>query len=124
MKTNKILATLWDYFLMTVGSIIFCMAWTSFIIPTGLASGGLTGFCTIIQYGTGLPVGISYPILNVLLLLFDVAVYGFHLFVKSGHLVVKSADLFLQYAHESLVFVNLGCYDFQVAKSAVDVFLR
>jgi hypothetical protein len=29
MKQNKILAVLWDYFLMTVGSIIFCMAWTS-----------------------------------------------------------------------------------------------
>ena len=65
MKSNKILATLWDYFLMTVGSVIFCMAWTSFVIPNGLASGGLTGLCTIIQYGTGIPVGLTYPVLNV-----------------------------------------------------------
>jgi len=39
MRTNKFLTTVWDYFLMTVGSLIFCMAWTSIIIPTGLASG-------------------------------------------------------------------------------------
>ena len=76
MKTNKILSTLWDYFLMTVGSVIFCMAWTSFLIPNGLSSGGLTGFCTIIQYGTGLPVGISYPVLNFLLLLLGFLVLG------------------------------------------------
>ena len=75
-KTNKVLGILWDYFLMTVGSIIFCMAWTSFIIPNGLASGGLTGLCTIIQYGTGIPVGITYPILNVVLLILGVLSLG------------------------------------------------
>ena len=76
MKSNKILATLWDYFLMTVGSVIFCMAWTSFVIPNGLASGGLTGFCTILQYGMGIPVGITYPILNVALLILGFLTLG------------------------------------------------
>ena len=71
MKTNKFLSVLWDYFLMTVGSLIFCMAWTSIIIPTGLASGGLTGLCTIIQYATGgaIPIGWTYPIINIGLLI-------------------------------------------------------
>ena len=94
MKTNKILATLWDYFLMTVGSIIFCMAWTSFIIPNGLASGGLTGFCTIIQYGTGLPVGISYPILNVLLLLLGFLVLGKGFGFKTIYVIILTSVLF------------------------------
>lgn len=69
MNTNKLLTTIWDYFLMTLGSVIFCMAWTSFLIPNGLASGGLTGLCTIIQYGTGIPVGWTYPIINIILLI-------------------------------------------------------
>ena len=94
MKTNKILATLWDYFLMTVGSIIFCMAWTSFIIPNGLASGGLTGFCTIIQYGTGLPVGISYPVLNFLLLLLGFLVLGKGFGVKTIYVIILTSVLF------------------------------
>ena len=68
MKTSKVLSVIWDYFLMTIGSFIFVMAWTSFLIPNGLASGGMTGLCTIIQYGTGIPVGLTYPIINVLLL--------------------------------------------------------
>ena len=69
MNTNKLLTTIWDYFLMTLGSVIFCMAWSSFLIPNGLASGGLTGLCTIIQYGTGIPVGWTYPIINIILLI-------------------------------------------------------
>ena len=76
MKASKYLSTLWDYFLMTVGSVIFCLAWTSFIIPNGLSSGGLTGFCTIIQYGTGIPVGWTYPILNILLLVLGFLTLG------------------------------------------------
>ena len=69
MKLNKVLTVLWDYLLMTLGSLVFCMAWTSFLIPNGLASGGLTGLCTIIQYGTGIPVGLTYPIINVIFLI-------------------------------------------------------
>ena len=94
MKTNKILSTLWDYFLMTVGSVIFCMAWTSFLIPNGLASGGLTGFCTIIQYGTGLPVGISYPVLNFLLLLLGFLVLGKGFGFKTIYVIILTSVLF------------------------------
>ncbi len=63
MKARKILAVLWDYLLLSVGTLIYCLGWTSFLIPNGLASGGLTGLCTIIQYGTGgaIPIGVSLP---------------------------------------------------------------
>jgi uncharacterized membrane-anchored protein YitT (DUF2179 family) len=94
MKSNKILNVIWDYFLMTVGSVIFCMAWTSFIIPNGLASGGLTGLCTIIQYGTGIPVGITYPILNILLLILGVLSLGRAFGVKTIYVIALTSLLF------------------------------
>ena len=94
MKTDKILATLWDYFLMTVGSVIFCMAWTSFLIPNGLASGGLTGLCTIIQYGTGIPIGVSYPILNVILLILGFLVLGKGFGIKTIYVIALTSVLF------------------------------
>lgn len=94
MKANKILNVIWDYFLMTVGSVIFCMAWTSFIIPNGLASGGLTGLCTIIQYGTGIPVGITYPILNILLLILGVLSLGRAFGVKTIYVIALTSLLF------------------------------
>ena len=94
MKTTKVLSVLWDYFLMTVGSVIFCMAWTSFIIPNGLASGGLTGFCTIIQYGLGIPVGITYPILNVVLLILGFLVLGKGFGFKTIYVILLTSVLF------------------------------
>lgn len=94
MKTNRILMTLWDYFLMTVGSVIFCMAWTSFLIPNGLASGGLTGLCTIIQYGTGIPVGLTYPIINIVLLVLGFLSLGKAFGFKTIYVIAVTSLLF------------------------------
>lgn len=94
MKIDRILANVWDYFLMTVGSVIFVMAWTSFLIPNGLASGGLTGLCTILQYGTGIPVGWTYPTLNVLLLLLGFIVLGKGFGFKTIYVIALTSVLF------------------------------
>lgn len=94
MKSSKVLNVIWDYFLMTVGSVIFCMAWTSFIIPNGLSSGGMTGLCTIIQYGTGIPVGITYPIINILLLILGVLSLGRAFGFKTIYVIGLTSLLF------------------------------
>lgn len=94
MKANKILTAVWDYFLMTVGSVIFCMAWTSFLIPNGLASGGLTGLCTIIQYGTGIPVGWTYPAINIALLVLGFLVLGRAFGIKTIYVIALTSVLF------------------------------
>ena len=94
MNTNKILTIIWDYFLMTVGSVIFCMAWTSFLIPNGLASGGLTGLCTIIQYGTGIPVGWTYPTLNAVLLIMGFLSLGKAFGFKTIYVIALTSLLF------------------------------
>lgn len=94
MKSNKTLTVLWDYFLMTVGSVIFCMAWTSFLIPNGLASGGMTGLCTIIQYGTGIPIGWTYPILNIILLVLGFFSLGKGFGFKTIYVLALTSVLF------------------------------
>ena len=94
MKTSNLLTTIWDYFLMTVGSLIFVMAWTSFLIPNGLASGGLTGLCTIIQYGTGIPVGWTYPTINIILLILGFLSLGKAFGFKTIYVIVLTSVLF------------------------------
>lgn len=91
---NKIQNILWDYFLMSVGTLIFVMAWTSFLIPNGLASGGLTGLCTIIQYGTGVPVGWTFPIINIGLLIMGVLSLGKSFGFKTIYVIALSSLLF------------------------------
>jgi uncharacterized membrane-anchored protein YitT (DUF2179 family) len=96
MEKSKVLNLLWDYFLMTVGSVIFCMAWTSFIIPTGLASGGLTGLCTIIEYATNgaIPMGIPYWIMNIGLLVVGFLSLGRAFGIKTIYVIILTSILF------------------------------
>ena len=94
MKTSKVVSVIWDYFLMTLGSLIFVMAWTSFLIPNGLASGGLTGLCTIIQYGTGIPVGLTYPTINILLLVLGFFCLGKGFGFKTIYVLALTSILF------------------------------
>ena len=96
MKPNKILSVLWDYFLISLGTLIFCLAWTSFIQPNGLTSGGLTGLCTIIQYGTNgaVPIGWTYPIINGGLLVLGFLCLGKSFGFKTIYVIALSSALF------------------------------
>ena len=94
MKKDRIVKEVLDYILMAIGSIIFCMAWTSFLIPNGLASGGLTGLCTIIQYGTGIPVGWTYPVMNILLLVLGFISLGKAFGIKTIYVIAVTSLLF------------------------------
>ena len=96
MDAKKILSVVWDYFLISVGTLIFCMAWTSFLQPNSLASGGLTGLCTIVQYTTNglIPIGWSYPILNGALLVLAFLSLGKSFGVKTIYVIGLSSLLF------------------------------
>ena len=96
MKPNKLLAILWDYFLISLGTLIFCLAWTSFIQPNSLTSGGLTGLCTIVQYATNgrIPIGLTYPIINGGLLVLGFLSLGKSFGFKTIYVIGLSSILF------------------------------
>lgn len=96
MNFNKILSVVWDYFLITVGTLIYCLAWTSFLQPNELASGGLTGLCTIVQYATNgvVPIGLTFPIINVFLLIMAFLILGKSFGFKTIYVIGLSSLLF------------------------------
>lgn len=102
---KKFLEVLWDYFLMTLGTLIFCIAWTSFLIPNGIASGGLTGLSTIIQFGTGIPVSVSYFIINLFLILLAFLVIGNKFGFKTIYVILVTTFLFDILEKDALSFM-------------------
>ncbi len=76
LSAKKISSVLWDYCVLSIGTLLYCLAWTSFLIPNGIASGGLTGACTILNFATGIPVSTSFIIANVFLLLMGFLILG------------------------------------------------
>lgn len=96
MKTSKVLNVIWDYFLMTVGTLVFVMAWTSFLIPNNLASGGLTGLTTILEYATNgrIPMDFTYALLNIALLVAGFLFLGKAFGFKTIYVIALSSFLF------------------------------
>ena len=73
---KNILGVLDDYVVITIGVLFYTFAWADMLIPNGIASGGLTGACTILNFATGIPVYLTYIVINGLLILAGVLVLG------------------------------------------------
>jgi len=74
---NRSFATiLKEYGLVTIGVISYALGWTIFLLPNNLIGGGVSGFASILFYATGLPMGVTYFILNVLLLIIGTKILG------------------------------------------------
>ena len=94
MTGKKILESVLDYVVIILGALVFCMAWDSFLIPNGIASGGLTGLCTVIQFATGIPLSASYIVLNAILLSVAFWVLGGGFGVKTIFCIAVTTVLF------------------------------
>ncbi|MCR5364236.1 MAG: YitT family protein [Bacteroidales bacterium] len=87
-------SVLLDYVWMTIGCVIFCLAWEVFLIANHIASGGLAGICTVINFCTGIPVSYSYIILNVVLLGVGFLVMGKGFGFKTIYCIALTTVLF------------------------------
>lgn len=94
MTLQKGLSVLWDYVVMTLGCVIFCLAWDGFMIPQGIASGGVMGLCTIFQFATGVPVSYTYILLNAVLLAIGFWVMGTGFGFKTIYCIAVTTILF------------------------------
>lgn len=96
MDGKKIMAGIWDYVLLTFGIVIYCLSWTSFLIPNGIASGGGTGLCTIIYFASNetIPVSTSFFILNAVLLILGFLALGKAFGMKTIYAILLSTVLF------------------------------
>jgi len=76
---------------ITLGSLVAAIGVALFLVPNKIASGGVSGFSTIIYYLTGWPVGILMIICNVPLFLLGFRRFGAKSMVRSlyGALVLS-----------------------------------
>ena len=93
MEKNKALKTLKSYAIITVGLILYVLAWVVFIMPHQLVGGGVTGISAVIQYCTGFHVSYSFFIINGILLLIALKVLGPAFGVKTVYAMVVTTLL-------------------------------
>ena len=72
-----------DYLQMLLGTVIYTIGYTCFLLPYKIVSGGVSGISTIFFYMTGFPAGNTYFIINVFLLLMAMRILGWRYLVRT-----------------------------------------
>ena len=116
MQHNK---TLRDWIIMylkiVIGAAFYAAGFQFFLYPNAITTGGLTGVAMIINYLTGLPVGVLTLIMNVPLFIYSWKKFGIHFIIASlvGTILASVfVDLFaltgLEMTHEPLLGAIYG----------------
>ncbi len=80
MLRNRVLRTIADYTLMTIGALLVAFSVTAFLTPNQVVTGGITGIAILLNGAIGTPVGLVVLLLNLPLLLFGFRQLGGVLF--------------------------------------------
>ena len=72
-----------DYLQMLLGTVIYTIGYTVFLLPYKIVSGGVTGISTVIYYLTGFPAANTYLFINVALLLMAMRVLGWRYLIRT-----------------------------------------
>lgn len=85
-----------EYAIITLGLLIYTVAWVVFLIPNHLVGGGVTGVASLLFYATEIPISITYFGINVILIGIGLKTIGWRYGIKTIY-GVTLASLFLQF---------------------------
>ena len=92
------------YFYITLGLLLLTIGWTFFLLPYEIVTGGVTGISALIFYATngnghGIPIMVSYFIINACLLIMALKILGWRFLMKTIYATVM-LSLFLGIAQD------------------------
>ena len=83
----SILSEIRDYLVIAIGMLSYCIGWGIFLLPNNITTGGVAGVSSILFWGTGIPVQLSYFIINGVLLLAALRILGIRFCLKTIYAV-------------------------------------
>lgn len=86
---SKIYHPLKDYLLIFFGTMMYSFGLHGFIVSNEIVPGGLTGICSLVYYISGIPISISYGVVNVFLFILAFKVLGKRFVLNSCFAVVS-----------------------------------
>ena len=76
-----------DYLFIAVAMLFYCIGWTIFLLPNNITTGGVAGVSSIIYWATGLPVNVSYFLINAVLMVFAFRLLGLKFCIKTSYAI-------------------------------------
>lgn len=89
--------TVQEFAIMTLGVLLYAFAWTGIIIPADGVGGGASGMALLIYYATGgvagggIPIGISFFVINAILLIAAAFILGAKFGVKTIYCIILAS---------------------------------
>ena len=82
-----------EWSLVTLGILLYVLAWAVFLLPNNLVGGGVSGISSMIQYATNgtIQMGYSYFVLNAILIIAAVVVLGMGFGAKTLYAIVLAS---------------------------------
>ena len=77
-----------DYILLTLGLTLYAAAFTVFLMPYQIVTGGVTGLSAIIFYATQFKLENTYMIINVVLLGAALKILGLKFMMKTIYAII------------------------------------
>ena len=87
-KMKNILGEVKAYVIITLGLLLYTLGWIVFLIPNNMVGGGVTGISAILLYAFNIPVGISFFVINLILLLIALKVLGKGFGMKTVYAII------------------------------------
>ncbi len=107
MSLSTVLRVLKEYIIISIGMLIYSFAWTTFLIPLGIAGGGSSGIAAVIHFATNgvVPVSVAYLGINAILLGLGTLVLGKSFGFKTIYSILL-ASIFFQFLPEIIPYVS------------------
>ena len=105
-KKSKVASILRSHVIITFGLLCTTFGWGAFLIPSNVTGGGVSGIAALIYFGTKFPAGITYLLVNAVLILAAMKIINVSFGLKSIYGVIVFSlllGLFQGIFHEPLV---------------------
>jgi uncharacterized membrane-anchored protein YitT (DUF2179 family) len=80
---EKIPGIIRDYVIITLGLLLFSVSWTLFLLPAEITGGGISGLGATMYYAYKIPIGVTYFVVNIVLVLIALKVLGASFGIKT-----------------------------------------
>lgn len=77
-----------DFAMITVAMVCYCIGWNIFLLPNNITTGGVPGISSVVYWGTGIPVQVTYFVINAGLLIAALRILGWKFCMKTIYAVL------------------------------------
>jgi uncharacterized membrane-anchored protein YitT (DUF2179 family) len=91
---RKISGIIRSHVIIAFGLLLYVLAWTAFLLPNQIVGGGVSGVAALIFFATKFPMGLTYLIINSVLVLGSIRILGLKFGLRTVFGVIVLTVLF------------------------------